>query len=109
MAITLKDYQQTIGSGLQTYTYTTAAEALFTVNAFTTFNPSSGITCVINQNGSPVGPSSSSGANLPGEINMMARINCQVGDVITIVIASSLSPDPSETSIKTVVSLRQGV
>jgi len=100
--LTLKDYQQTIGTGLDSGTYTVKTAGLYSVSAFSTLVPPSDLTITFNLNGSPVGPSSAQPSS--GEINMQAFIPCQVGDVITVVAASSLDPQALVT-IKTIFNL----
>ena len=108
MAITVKDFQANVGNGLQTYTYTVPVQGVYGVNAFSTFFSPCGLITTINLNGSPIGNTPTIAVLTATECNVKEIINCSAGDIITIVISSSIANDPMAFSIKTIVDLRQG-
>lgn len=95
--------------GLGTYTHTipSGQAGLHYFSAVSSENPPSGLSIVINQNGSPV-YSSSSPAAAQKIVSAMGIINCAASDVITVVISSSSVIDEQANTVSTIINLRQG-
>lgn len=103
----LKDFEQTVGTGLGIWSYTVPVAGLYHVSAFLNFVPPSGIIVVIQQNSSTVLSSGFVAPSCP-VINMDCFIEAAVSDVITIVVDTSTTPDLSVPTIKAVMNLRAG-
>lgn len=107
MPNTLKDTQTTIIVGLGTWTYTVVTAGLYFVDATASENPPSGLSIVINQNGSPV--ATSTAPSVPQQtIGIQKLFPCAASDVITVVLTSSAANDNQLNTVKTLINLRQG-
>lgn len=103
----LKDFEQTPGTGVGAWTYTVPVAGPYHVSAFLNFVPPTGISVVINQNGSPIISSGPLNPNA-SEINLDCFVEAAVSDVITIVVSTANTPDLSVQTIKAVMNLRAG-
>lgn len=99
----LADQSRTV-AGLGTLTFTAPSTIDYSVIVGSTLNPPTGLSIVINQNGSPVvsQPISAPSAMSAGA---SAIISCTAGDVITIVLSSSVNNDTIANNVKTTVSI----
>jgi hypothetical protein len=104
MSLALKDYQSNIEIGLGTFTYTAALAGVYFVSAQSSVLPPSGLSIVINQNGSPVMTSAAPSA-AEQTVNLQDQINCAASDVITVVISSSNANDLMLNTVKTIITL----
>lgn len=103
----LKDQEANVIVGLGTYTYVVAVDSLFYVSDMSTVIAPSSLSVVINRNGSPV--ASSLIASLTETVsNLSAIIDCDIGDVITVVISSAAPNDNMLNTVKSIVVVRQG-
>lgn len=107
MPNTLKDYQSNVMVGLGTWTYTTSVASLFFVQATSSENPPSGLVLMIKQNGTTMATSTAPSAT-QGAVDTLTLLNCAQGDVITVVISSSVPIDQQLNTVKTIIVLRQG-
>lgn len=91
MATTIHSTHQSSFAGLGTYTYTVPAAGLFKAKVLAQLIPSTGISLVINQNGSPIATSTAAGASeiLGAEVQLVLA----AADVITWVVSSSTPTD----------------
>lgn len=94
--------------GLGTLTYTIPSTALYSVVVDMTENPPSGLSIVVNNNGSPI-------YTMPALSVTQGAQQFKVGqpfaanDVVTVVISSSSAIDQQLNTVKTIVSLQQGL
>jgi len=94
--------------GLGTFTHTVLNAGIFYCSAQATDVPPSGLSIVINLNGSPVASTPSLNSNAQ-TIGVDAHMNCASSDVITVVISSSTSNDVSLlNAVKTMIRLDGG-
>jgi hypothetical protein len=102
MALTLKDYQSNLFTGLGTFTYNVTVAGLYFASCTSSELPPSGLSIVINQNGSPV---VSSATVQPAQmiVSAQTQISCAVNDVITFVLSSSNANDLSANTIKSTI------
>lgn len=91
-------------SGLGTGTFTAAAAGALQIDVYSTMVPPSGLSVVINQNGSPIYTSPT-----PTAVDQTVRISTvaqvAVSDVITVVLSSTNLNDAPPNNIKTSVNL----
>ncbi len=93
--------------GLVTDTYTVPSTGLYNLEAQITEIPPSGLSIVVNQNGSPI---YTAPALTPTQsaIQFKVDISATAADVITLVLSSSNTNDTQLESVKTNVSIGQG-
>lgn len=103
----LKDYEQTVGTGLGTWTYTVSVAGPYHVSAFLNLVPPTGVSVAIEKNGSNVITTGALNPNAT-EYNLDCFIAAAVSDVITIVVSTANTPDLSVQTIKAVMNLRAG-
>jgi len=109
MSIGLKDFQSNIFTGLGTWTYTASVAGLYDIAAVASVLPPSGLSIVINQNGSPVATSlTPSAAQLSVSAQVM-NLNVAASDVITVVLTSSTQSDTLPNALKTLITLNQTI
>jgi hypothetical protein len=100
----------TCSSGLSTDVKQIITAGQYTIYTRTTDIPPSGIVVTISQTGSTshsiVTPTTSP---LQTDIESNATFNCQVGDVLHVVLTSSAPVDQPPNLIKTIINLRQGL
>lgn len=99
--------QNRVDIGLVTDTYTVPVTGLYNMQARITEIPPSGLSVVVNQNGSPV-YTAPTATPTQSEIDFKVDINATAADVITLVLSSSNSNDLQLNSVKTKVSIGQG-
>jgi hypothetical protein len=101
----LKDSESNAVVGLGTSQHTTANAGLYEVDVRSTIVPPSGLSIVINLNGSPI---STSAAPTINDVfaGCHAEFNCAIGDVITVVLSSSSVQDiVGLQNVKSVISV----
>lgn len=105
MAYPINNFQQTVGAGLGTWSYTVLVESIHRLSVFSTYPSPSGLIITVNQNGSPINATSAPGS-LQTESSVESLIPCQVGDVLTVVLTSADASD--SIFAKTIINLHQG-
>ena len=96
--------------GLQTSTYTVAADGIYNVKVQLSENPPSGLTVVVNKNASPI---FTAPVITPTQIAQQFKVSASfvATDIITVVLSTSQSnPDTDYllNSVKSNVSIGQG-
>jgi hypothetical protein len=94
-------------SNLDTYQYTTQLASLYTVSMQLNEIPPSGVSIVINQNGTPMATSLPPSA-VQSHIELSVLLNCAIGDVLTVVVSSSSLSDTGPNAIKALLNIRVG-
>ncbi len=110
MSNTLIINQPRVDVGLQTSTYTvpSGGAGLYNVRVQCTEIPPSGLSIVVNQNGSPVYTAATLGQTQSAIQFKAGAILCAAADVITVVFSSSSANDLLLNSVKSNVSIEQG-
>jgi len=109
MATTLiKNYQSNVINALDTYNYTVPSASLESVSVSMTEIPPSGISILIQQNGSTKA-SLSSPAAAQSVLNLQVILNCASSDVISVIISSSSAIDQQLNTIKGIINIRDGL
>lgn len=108
MANTLFINKPYVNVGLDTMTHTVLNSTIYSVQVQLTEVPPSGLSVVVNQNGSPV---FTAPALSPTQIAQQFKIaiNCTAGDVITVVLSSSSAIDQQLNTVKSTISIQQGM
>lgn len=106
----MKRLQSSVTSGLSTDTYRISVADLYSIYVRTTVIQPSGLVITISQTGSRSAsfttPTTSS---LQEDIEINAKFNCAVGDILTVAVTSSAPVDQPPNLIKTIINLRQGL
>lgn len=97
-----------VAIGLVTFTHTIGATGLYNVTCFLTEIPPSGISVVINNNGSPVFTAPALGQTQSAIQFKAGALQFAASDVITVVIASSSAKDQLLNSVKSTVTIQSG-
>jgi hypothetical protein len=106
---TIQASKQNVVSGLGTQTYNIVTTGRHKIKVMSEVQPTSGISIVINQNGTPVATSPAPSA-AQGVVTLLANVNCTAGDAITIVTSSSTAMDTALlNNIVTFISIYQGL
>ena len=96
-----------VSAGLPSYTYTIPTTGFYNVQLSYTMNPPTGLSVVVNQNGTPVytapTPSATQGHN-----QYKVELNCTAADVITVVFSSSTPIDKQLNTIQSTVTIGAG-
>lgn len=108
MANTLIQNTPFIFVGLGTLTYTIPATDQYSVRVDTTEIPPSGVSIVVNDNGSPIFTAPVLGQSQIG-MQFTFRAKLTIAHVITVVIASVDAEDLQLNTVKTSVSICQGL
>lgn len=93
--------------GLVTDTYTVATTGLYNLEAQITEIPPSGLSIVVNQNGSPIYTAPTL-TPTQSAIQFKVDINATAADVITLVLSSTNTNDEMLNSVKTNVAITKG-
>lgn len=106
----MKYGQQSVSSGLSTDTIKILKAGVHSVYVKSSCKEPSGLVITISQSGSQTA-SFSTPATSPVQIHveMNARFNCAIGDILTVAITSSAAADQPPQLIKTTIELKQGV
>ena len=105
MALNLKDTQANVEAGLNTYTYTVPAAGIYQFSCQSTVVPPSGLSIVINKNGSPVATSATPGATQNFISIAAVNVKCAASDVITFVLTSAQAIDSQLQNVKSIVNI----
>ena len=101
----LKDSESNAISGLGTSQHTCVYSQLYKVECKSTIVPTSGLSIVINQNGSPIATSKAPTANDIYAF-VSAAIEATAGDIITVVLSSSLIQDSVNlNNVKSIITI----
>lgn len=103
LSLALKSSESNVIRGLGTYTYTVNTAGLHSVESRGNMLPGSGLSVVINHNGSPVASSAAPSAAQSVMSIQALGIQCAVNDTLSIVYSSSVNSDNSQVSIATVM------
>ncbi len=93
--------------GLGTLTNTIATTGLYNVTVTTTDTPSSSLSIVVNQNGSPVYTAPVLSPT-QGAIQFKTELVCAATDTITVVLSSSAAVDKLLNTVKSTITLISG-
>lgn len=106
----MQAYRASDLSGLNSDSFKVQTAGVHSIYVRTTVNEPSGLVITISQTGSAsnsfVSPATSA-QQLSVEMN--AKFNCAVGDVLTVAVTSSAAIDQPPNLIKSVIVLKQGV
>jgi hypothetical protein len=102
--------RQSCSSGLSTDLHQVTTAGVYKIETRTTDIPPSGLVVTLSQTGSTsasfVSPTTSP---VQQHIEMNGKFNCQVGDILSIVLTSSAPADQPPNLIKTTINLKMGV
>lgn len=108
MAVTIVGIGQSkVINSLNTYNHTALNNGMYMVSISLTEQPPSGVSILLQQNGSTKASFSSPAAQ-QGVINLQVVMNCSVNDVIGTVISSSSAGDQGLNVIKGILNIHQG-
>lgn len=105
MSISLKDSQTNVQGGLGTFTHTCGNTGLYYVSCLSTVIPPSGLSVVINHNGSPVTTSVAT-TTASNHVECLApNISCTAGDTLSVVLTSSAASDnvPNVNNVQSLI------
>lgn len=106
----MKAMQSSVTSGLSTDTYKIGIAGLHSIYVRTTVLQPSGLVITISQSGSQTASfSTPTTSPLQEDIEINAKFNCAVGDLLSVVVTSSARIDQPPNLIKTIINLRQGL
>lgn len=105
MALGLKDTQANVEAGLNTFTYTVTAVGIYQFSCQSTVVPPSGLSIVINKNGSPIATSATPSANQNFIAIAAVNVSCAISDVITIVLTSAVALDAMLQNVKSTINI----
>jgi len=108
MSLGLKSSESNVAIGLGTFTYTVQTAGLHGAVAVSSVLPPSGLSIVIQQNGTTVASSLSPSASSQIVSAYIYPINCAVGDVISFILSSSNSNDTMLNTAKTIIRVQAG-
>ena len=105
----LNQDQPLVGLGTMTYTIPTAG--LYFVRVQLTEVPPTGLSVVINQNGTPIFTAPTITPTQIAQQFKYSPIVAAVNDVITVVLSSSAAIDnlPNSNNVKSIITIGQGV
>jgi hypothetical protein len=105
MSLGLKDTESNIEAGLGTFTYTVLHAGIYNFSVQSTVVPTSSLSIVINQNGSPIATSATPSAQQEA-INLTASgVACSVNDVISFVLTSAAAIDSEGQNVKSLINI----
>jgi hypothetical protein len=106
----MKKGQQSVTSGLSTDTYKVSAADMYQIFVRTTDLPPSGAVITLSQSGSQsVSVSTPTTSPKQRHIEINAKFNCAIGDILSVVVSSSAPVDQPPNLIKTTINLKQGI
>jgi hypothetical protein len=106
MALTVLDNQSTVFSGTGTVQHVAAQSALYRVSIRTTLPASSGLSVVIQQNGSTI-VSSATPTSTQLELDLQTVISCTANDTLAVVLSSSAAADNGLNVLKSVITFNR--
>lgn len=94
-------------SRLDTYNHTAELASMYKVSVVMNEIPPSGLSIIIEQNGSPVASSAvpASGQQI---VQLQTVLNCAVSDLISVVISSSLAAETGPNIVKGIINIHPG-
>jgi hypothetical protein len=94
-------------SNLDTYNHTTTLASMYNVQVDLSEQPPTGCSITIQQNGSTKATSATPGAT---QLNMKLGVllNCAIGDVISVILASSNTAESAPNQIKAILKITPG-
>lgn len=106
----MKAGQTSVSNGLSTDVFQVKVAGMHSIYTRSTCDMPSGMVVTISQSGS-ASNSFVSPATSPQSLHveMNAKFNCAVGDLLTVAVTSSAAVDQPPSLIKTVINLRQGI
>ncbi len=108
MATTITGIEQTkVLSNLDTYNHTTMLNSMYVVRCIMSVIPPSGLSIVIQQNGSTKATSISPSA-AENNIDLRIILNCAIGDVISVVLSSSSTSETAINQVKGILKITPG-
>lgn len=103
-------HQQSLISGLTSDVYQAEAAGVYSVYAYSTVVPPSGLVITISQTGSTsLSVTSQTTSPVESVVAVNGRFNCALGDLLTVAVTSSAAQDQPPNLIKTFCTLKQGV
>jgi len=106
----MKVLQASVASGLSTDRLQIKNAGVFSVFTRTTCIDPSGLVVTISQSGSTSASFSSAAVSSPQtHVEMNAKFNCAVGDILQVALTSSAPIDQPPNLIKTIIDVKQGV
>lgn len=107
MSLMLKANSVAVVAGLETMSFTVSVAGPYFISAIATDCPPSGLSLVINQNGSPIATAITP-ATFTQTLSTSAHFQGSISDVITVVISSSAFEDQLLNTVKTTIRLDGG-
>ena len=95
-------------TNLDTYVHTALLASIYTVEVQLTETPPSGMSIVIQQNGSPMATLSAPAAS-QSVMDLQVKLNCAISDTISIVLASSSAIDKQLNNIRAILKITPGL
>lgn len=108
MSVTLIQSQSQVNVGLVTTTFTIPVTGLYTVTADYTEIPPSSLVVLVKNGSSTVFTAPTIGVN-QSEMRFKVTILCTVADVITVVPTSAAATDNLLNSVKSKISISNGI
>lgn len=106
----MKATKPSVSSGLSTDTFKIDAAGVYSIYVNTTVRDPSGLVITISQSGSTTASfSTPTTSPLTDHVELNAKFNCAVNDILTVTITSSATIDQPPNLIKSIINLRQGV
>lgn len=100
----------TASSGLSTDTVKIGAAGVHSIFSRTTVQTPSAIVVTMSQSGSVTASFTSTPTSAQQlEVEMNAKFNCAVGDILTVAVTSAATIDQPPNLIKTIINVKQGV
>ena len=100
----------TASSGLSTDQHKVKEAGVYSIYSRSTVVPASGLVVTMSQSGSTTASfTSPTTSEKQIDVEMNAKFNCAVDDILTVAITSSAPADQPPQLIKTIINLRQGV
>ena|SRR5665213_2136149 len=102
--------QEKILTNLDTYNHTTASASMYTVEVKLSEVPPSGCTITIAQSGSTSNSvSTTAPAATQNHVELRTILNCAIGDVIAVTLASSAPIDQGPNAIRASLKISPGL
>lgn len=99
--------QSKVLNSLDTYNHTTLQATIYTVSVRMTMIPPSGLSVVIQRNGSPIASSASPSA-AQSNINLQIQVNCAANDLLSVVLSSGNVADTQFNDLKGILTIDVG-
>lgn len=101
--------QSKVLSNLDSYTHTTQLASMYTVQVHLEENPPSGCTITIAQSGSTSNSTSTATpAATQNHVELRTVLNCAIGDVITVTLASPTAAETAPNVLKAILKITAG-